>query len=94
MRPARGGDWTTPIGGNPAFGLGPTTTGPAVAGGRVFVGGPRDGKLYALDAATGAVLWSDATASHTTTATTAVVAANGAVYSSRSTGITGHHPEG
>jgi hypothetical protein len=29
---------------------------------------------------------------HTTTATTAVVAANGAVYSSRSTGITGHHP--
>jgi len=49
--------WTTPIGGNPAFGLGPTTTGPAVAGGRVFVGGPRDGKLYALDAVTGAVLW-------------------------------------
>jgi hypothetical protein len=28
----------------------------------------------------------------TTTATTAVVAANGAVYSSRSTGITAHHP--
>jgi eukaryotic-like serine/threonine-protein kinase len=64
---------------------------PAVAGGRVYVnlGGH---SLRALDPATGAVLWSDATAVRSTSNVNAVVVANGAIYGSRSNGVTAHHP--
>jgi hypothetical protein len=37
-------------------------------------------------------LWSDTTAVRSTSGTTAVVVANGAVYASRNAGVTAHHP--
>jgi hypothetical protein len=83
--PARGGDWTTPIGGNPAFGLGPTTTGPAVDAGRVYVtlGGRY---LRALDPANGATIWSVEGSQLAPVSSTAPTIANGALYHGTQTG--------
>jgi outer membrane protein assembly factor BamB len=58
----------------------------------VLYHGTSSGTLVAHDAATGTVLWSDAAAVHSTSGITAVVVANGAVYASRHTGVTAHHP--
>jgi outer membrane protein assembly factor BamB len=49
--------WTTAVGGNPMFSMGPSPATPTVADGVVYVAGPHNGRLYALEAATGAVVW-------------------------------------
>jgi outer membrane protein assembly factor BamB len=56
--------WTADIGhqncvpGEPCFFIPAAPSAPVVAGGRVYVVGPLNARLYALDAATGAVAWS------------------------------------
>jgi outer membrane protein assembly factor BamB len=69
-----------------------SSTAPVVANG-VLYHGTNGGALLARDPATGTVLWSDTTALGRSTSTyNAVVVANGAVYGSRTTGVTAHHP--
>jgi len=53
------------------FGFPPSTSSPAVADGMVYVAGPYNGVLYALDTATGATVWT-ATAGFTVEGTPAV----------------------
>ena len=64
---------------------------PAVAGGRVDV---NFGGLYlrALDPATGPPIWSIASSQLDPVASTAPTVANGAIYASRHSGVTAHHP--